>query len=89
MIAIPKEPPNCRIIPVNAAPSPISLPFNVESESVVIGTKSNPSPIPRNINGQNICSVPVSGVITVCIQNENAKKTKNPTATIYSCGTPR
>ena len=76
IIAIPNEPPNCRIIPVKAAPSPICFPFNVESESVVIGTKSNPKPTPLKIKGQNICSTPVSGVMRLRIIKVKKKKIK-------------
>jgi hypothetical protein len=39
---------NCRIIPVNAA-SPIFFPDKVDSDRVVMGTKSNPNPIPLKL----------------------------------------
>ena len=63
MIATPNEPPSCRIIPVKAAPSPICLPFNVLSDRVVMGMKSKPMAMPRNISGQKKAAFGVSGVI--------------------------
>ena len=88
-MAIPKDPPSCRIMPVKAAPSPISLPFKVESDKVVIGTNNNPNPIPLTTSGQNMFSAPVSGVINKYIHKLYKKKPPKPAAASIFCGTPR
>jgi hypothetical protein len=51
------------------------FPDKVDSDRVVMGTNSNPNPIPLKINAQYISSSPVLGVL-LCIIKVNKKKTK-------------
>jgi hypothetical protein len=88
MIATPKEPPSCRIIPVKAAPSPICLPFNVLSDRVVIGMKSIPIATPRKISGQKKADLGVSVSGHYDPKNRKKKNINKPNETRYCCFTP-
>lgn len=57
--AISKKPPSCRIIPVMAAPSPISCPRKVLRARVVTGIKSKPMAAPRKTSTRKKLPAPL------------------------------
>src|SRR5665213_2461331 len=88
MMATQKDPPTWRIIHIKATPCPISSPFSVLRDKVVIGINNMAMPAPRTTSIQKKASEPVSLVRILYPQKQNTAKNNMPKDTRNCCLTP-